>query len=171
MLKRVRKAIGEAVYLCIRIPFVGGNTGEDIAAHLGATFDNGPEIHLGAVAAADEVCHGHADGDGAVTVTEVPVIVHLKEGAHGMVFDSKGIDNGLGSLNLLAEVFIKAVLVDAFSGDGTAEATQTAAVEGVLSEIDDPGFSGELCPEAADHGLQLGIILLAVGKDHHITLF
>ena len=72
--------------------------------------------------AADQIANRHTDGDGSVAVAEIPVVIHLKTGTHGVAFDGKGVDDTLSSLNGIAQVFVEAVGVDAFAGDGTVEA-------------------------------------------------
>ena len=70
---------------------------------------------------------------------------------------------------LLLVYYVKAVLVDTFSGDSTVKAAETAAVKPVIPKVDDSGLSGELNAEAVDHGLKLTIVLLAVGENDHIA--
>jgi hypothetical protein len=56
-----------------------------------------------------------------------------------MVFDGECIDHGISGLNFVPKIVVEAVLVDAFACGGAAEATQTAAFEGVFPEIHHPG--------------------------------
>ena len=46
-----------------------------------------------------------------------------------MVFDGEGINNGLGSLNVFAQVSVKAVFVHAVSGNGALKAPEAAGIE------------------------------------------
>ena len=49
-----------------------------------------------------------------MAVAEVSVVIHLEPGAHGMVGNSKGIDNAVGNLYFFPEEAVKAILVHAF---------------------------------------------------------
>ena len=86
-----------------------------------------------------------------------------------MITNSESINNRLRSLDLVAEVLVKAIGVNTFPTDGTVKAAHAAATEGILQQIDHPGFDREYCTEAINHRLQLHIIFFAGGEDHHIT--
>ena len=169
MLQGIGKICGKGIDGSIGVHFVGCNARQNVAAHLGPAFDNGAKILFCTQIAADQVSHRHADGDGAVAVAELPVIIGFEQGAHGVIFDGEGVDHGICGLNLSAEIFVKTVLVDAFTADSAPEAAQTSALEGEFPQIENPGGIGQLAPEPGDHPSQLGVVFLQIGDDDHIT--
>ena len=114
-------------------------------------FHNGSQILLPGQGSADQVADGHTDGHSAMSVAEIPVVVCLEQGTHGVIPDGEGINDGISGLDGFSKEGVEIVLVDAFAGNGTLEATQAATVEGVLPQVDDSGFSGEFCLETSDH--------------------
>ena len=148
---------------------VGGDGGEVIGANLCLGFQNGLKILLTAQITADQIADAHADGHRPVAVAELTVVIHLEPGTHGVIPDGEGIDDGIGGLNLVAQVIVEPVGVDAFARNGAIEASQTAAPEGVFPDVDDSGFPGHFRPESIDHDLQLGIIIPEVCHDDHIA--
>ena len=78
LLQRVCKIGAEAVNCDIGIRLVGGNTRKIIGTHLCASLDNCLQILLAAQIAAYKISHAHTDSDGAVSVAELAVIIHLK---------------------------------------------------------------------------------------------
>ena len=169
MLQRIGQLLRQGVNLGIRIHFIRCNTRKAVGTHLGPGLHKGLKIGLQGVIAADEITHRHTYGDRPVAVTEIPVIIHLKQRTHGVIFDGKGIDNGLRRLNHIPQIIVKAVLIDTFSGHGAVEAAKAAAPEGEIPKIDDTALPGQFCPETVDHGLQMGILRGAVRQHQHIA--
>ena len=101
-----------------------------------------------------------------MAVAELPVVIGFEQGTHGVVFDGEGVDHGVRGLNFGSQIFVKAVFVDALSADGAAEAAQTAALEGVFPQIENPGGIGQLAAEPGDHPSQLGVVFLQIGDAH-----
>lgn len=85
------------------------------AAHLRPRFYDGLQILFTAEIAADEAARAHADGDGSVSVAELTIIEHLKAGTRGMIADGKGVNDGICGLNLVSEIPVEAVGVDALA--------------------------------------------------------
>lgn len=63
-----------------------------------------------------------------MAVAELPVVIALEDGMGIVVRDGKGVDESIGILDFGAQKFIKAIFINAFAGNGTAKAPQTAAV-------------------------------------------
>ena len=152
------------------VPLVGGHAAQIVAAHLGAPLHDHLEIALVPVVAADQVGDGLAVGDGAVTVAELPVVEALEAGMGVVVRDGEGVDEAVRRLDGVAQEIVKAVLVDAFAGDGAAETAKAPAVEGELPDVDHPALAGQGGAEVGDHPGQVFIVVGAVGHDDHIPV-
>ena len=150
------------------VGLIGGHAAQIVAAHLGPAFHDHAQVVLIPVIAADQVGNGGALGDGAVPVAELPVIKALEAGVGIVVGDGEGVDKAVGRLDGLAQEFVKAVLVDAFAGDGTAEAAQASPAERKLPDVDHPAFAGQGGPEVGDHIPEALVVGGAVGHDDHV---
>ena len=158
VLQGVGQSGAEIVDGLIRVLPVGGDARQIVGAYLSPGLQNGTQVAFCLQVTADEVAHRHTDGDGTVAVAELPVVIHFEAGAHGMIPDGEGVDDGVGSLDLVAQILVKTVGVDAFAGNRAVEAAQAATSEGVLPNVDDTGLPGQYLPEAVHHSLQLGVI-------------
>ena len=128
--KSIVKCQGQAVNLMIRIRLIGGDTRQEVAAHLAASFQDHLQIRFGAVGTADQIADGGAHGDGAMPVTELPVIIAFEHGTHGMIADGKGVYYGIGCLDFFPQEAVKAIRIDTFSVSRTVKTPQTAATQG-----------------------------------------
>ena len=88
---------------------------------------------------------------------------------HALSVFAASVLPSLALFSVCAKILVKAVFVDAFAADSAPEAAQTAALEGVFPQIENPGGIGQLTPEPGDHACQLGILRQKVGNDHHIA--
>src|SRR5699024_1896689 len=129
-----------------------------------------PQVALVLIIAADQIPDGSAVGDGAMPVAELPVIIALEAGMGVMVRDGKGVHKPVGRLDGGAEELVKAVLVNAFPGNGTPETAQTAPVKGELPQVDHPALKGKGSPEICDHVLQVSVLGTVVGHDDYIFI-
>ena len=86
-----------------------------------------------------------------------------------MILDCKGIDHGIGSLDVVTEKFVEVVLPDTLSADGTPEAAQAATLERIFPDIHHSGGIGKPGTEPGNHTGQLGVSREQVGNDHHIS--
>ena len=85
-----------------------------------------------------------------------------------MVRDGKGIHKAVRGLDGVPQKVVKTVLIHAFSGNRAAEAAQAATVEGELTQIHHPAFTGQRSAKIRDHISQIFVIFSAVGHDDHI---
>ena len=68
---------------------------EDLhSAHLGAGLQQEPKVLLLRVFAFNQVTERRPHRHRPVAVAELPVVVHLEAGAHRMVLDAKGVEDG-----------------------------------------------------------------------------
>ena len=164
----VGQRLGQLVDLLFRGVFVPGDPRQVVAAHLGPGLHEHPKIILPAEGPVHQIPHGLAHGHRAVAVAELAVVVQLEPIAHGMVPDPVGIDDGVGGLDVLPKIPVKAVLMDADPVGGAMEAAQAPAPEGEGPKVHHPALVGEPRPEPVDHSPQ-GVVpaLLPVGDDHH----
>ena len=169
VLQRVDQLSAQAVDLPVRVGLVGGHAHQSIGAHLSPSLHDGLQILLGTVGAADEVAHRHTHGDSAVTVAELPVVIHLEQRTHGVILDIEGVDDGIGGLDLLPEEFIKTVGVNALAVHRAVEAAQAAPLEGKLRQMDHPGLQRQNGAEPFHHGAQTAVPGRQVGHDDHVA--
>jgi hypothetical protein len=87
-----------------------------------------------------------------------------------MIPDREGIYNGIRGLDLVAQVIVEAVGINAFSGHSALEASQAAAPEGIFPDINHPGLSVHLRPKTGDHIFQLYIPLNKIRDDDNIPI-
>ena len=156
------KAGGKLVYAAVGIALIGSNTGKEVTARLRSCLNDCTKIVFRRIGSGHKISDRHTYRHGSVTVAEITVIIHLKSCAHRVILDGEGIDDGFGSLDFVSQVIVKAVGVDAFSGNGAVEAAKAAAPEGILPDVDDTGPAVKNRTEPVDHALQLGIVLFTV---------
>ena len=87
--QRVTDFMSQCIDLRIGIDLIGCNTGQKITTHLCPGIDDGLQILLQGIIAADQLANGDSNGNGTMAIAEIPVIIHLESGTHGMVFDGK----------------------------------------------------------------------------------
>ena len=95
-------AVEQEVAAAHRTLTEGTGDGNDFLGWLDLPVENESEEMKRIQIAADKIAHRHTDGDRAMTVAEIPIVVHLKQRAHGMIPDGKGIDDRLGGLDLIS---------------------------------------------------------------------
>ena len=111
----VDKLVSHLVDFTVRVNLIGCHTGKEVAADLRSALNDGLQIRLFAVIAADEISERHTHRYGTVPVAELTVIIHLESCIHGMIFDCKSIYNCLRRLNIVAQILVKTVLINAFA--------------------------------------------------------
>ena len=153
-LHRPAEGGGETVYGRVGIGLVGGHAGEIVAAHLGAGLQQEPKVLLLRVFAFNQVTERRPHRHRPVAVAELPVVVHLEAGAHRMVLDAKGVEDGVVLVDGVPKVIVETVLVGALPRRGAAEAADAAALEREVLDVDDVALIGKHGYETVDHPLQ-----------------
>ena len=106
--------------------------------------------------------------DGAVAVAELAVVVALEAGLGVVVGDRERVDERVGALDLRAQEFVKAVLVDALARDGAAEAAEAAAGKRELPQIHHAAVERQSGAEIRDHVPQVLVLGRAVRDDDDV---
>ena len=136
--------------------------------HVRPGFQYGAQVLLPSQVPVYEIGKGLALGHRAVSVAKLPVIVHFKAGAHAVTAEGKGVDDGIGVLDLLAQEPVEAVMIDAFARGRAVEAAEAAALEGEVREIYKARAIGKGGGKILDEGAQALVPLPQIAHDHGI---
>ena len=159
----VGEGSAEAGDVGVHVSFVCGHACQEVAAHLGAGLQQQAEVLFLGISPFDQIAERCPHRDGTVPVAELAVVVHLEAGAHRMVLDTEGIEDGVVLMDRIPEEVVESVFIDAFASRGAVEAAQAAALERKFLDIDDIASEGGYGNEAVDHLFQAGVTGLQVG--------